>query len=417
MPLIAPLAKTLNSAHASLAMQPTAAANSSSTLIADAARSLRADHAHDALMPWGLLTWTEFVTSSSSAPTRVVRANERLISRSVERMPGAALAWLHRQRFYPAQWRKLAAPALQESIAHQQLSLKWIGWERSLPRMYLPVGLLTRMIQDAIQCIANSISRDARQRADLSLSVVWQVSTQQAWELIIEHPFCEIPPATMAALNAPRNEESHRTDNDPYQRIQRQLKTLGGWLTAHQRLGGGAGVRFSLPVDQPQTLVRSWLEHSAHSMSHEVSEDQLVAMHIIGRRSREGVEQLHAADARLQSLARPGDFVYRVGYGRWLWLTRHSQLPEFVAHDDWLSKQVGAWPIDSQTHGHVIQQVSEAVERLMAIHIPPLDCLMNRRIRSRADHIIRTEKAAAKHSPLNASLADSAQTPRWRYPI
>ncbi len=89
-----------------------------------------------------------------------------------------------RQRFYPAQLRRLLSAELDALnagassyeeltavVAGRQRHLTWAGWDRSWPRLYLPVEALVRLIIESVDGITQQTAQPRDSSAELTVRI------------------------------------------------------------------------------------------------------------------------------------------------------------------------------------------------------------------------------------------------------
>ena len=249
---------------------------------------------------------------------------------------------LVRQRFYPAQLRRLISPELQSLASSRNHQLTWSGWERSLPRLYLPVDVLMRLLTDAVDSITRSVEQASGSAANITLRIVSQSISSGTLVIALDANQWPCDSRFRGSLNA----GWFRQGDQPHmwQRLARQCDSVGGWLSVSDLSGGGSSLLITLPIDQPRALIHSWLSRLMQpTVGGSLDRRTSVSLYVIGRSQPESSEQLHAANVRLQSLARPEDYIYRVCDGRWIWLTTQLDLPAFVKTFAWQSQQMDRW--------------------------------------------------------------------------
>ncbi|GAB5402113.1 MAG: hypothetical protein Aurels2KO_03440 [Aureliella sp.] len=223
-----------------------------------------------------------------------------------------------RRRFYPPQWRGVAEPLLQGIAARRRINLQWIGWDRSLPRLYLDENQLTRAV---LNLVSNAIQASPM-GSDVEIRIAMQNNVTQRMILAIEDSGSGLDPKLMQQLNS---HSPARDDNADLLGSGLGLSTckslvaaMGGELHASHSPRGGTLVLVSLPTDDPQSLLRSWLVHDVQARQaagdNQPSEVQLHAIRSTGLNQE-------FVDTQLQQGAASSDFVYRVGRDRWLWFT------------------------------------------------------------------------------------------------
>ena len=328
-----------------------------------------------------------------------------------------------RQRFYPAQLRRMISPELESLAASRHHRLTWSGWDRSLPRCYLPVELLMRLIIDAVDSITRSVEQSSAARAKLTLRIVSPGGSNGTLVMALDADQWQCDPKFRGSLNA----GWFRQGDQPYlwQRLARQCDAVGGWLSVADLPGGGSSLLISLPTDQPRALVHSWLSRLVQpGVSGSLERPTSVSLYVIGRSQSESLEQLRAANVRLQSLARPEDYIYRVSHGRWIWLTTQLDLPAFVKTFAWQSQQLDRWSC-ATTSSAIIDmagQVERRFGQLLGSRVPPIDLrthavsrgpITSNRPNTRVDNAAPASHARHLHVQSRAKTTQS----KWRYPI
>jgi hypothetical protein len=348
--------------------------------------------------------------------------------------PNVQTSWtIVRERFFPAQLRKLMAGELSGLAAQRKFRLIWSGWDRSLPRMYLPIAPLLRLLFEAADGIMKQSNAAANDDLAMNLRVQWQPLTNSTLVISLECDRWECDSRFRGALNARWFHQSSQAHL--WQRLARQCDMVGGWLCVTGMLGGGTALSIHLPIDQPRALVHSWLSHQLARSSQErrapeqdataIDTPMILSLFAVGRSQRENIEQLRAANIRLQSLARPEDYVYRVAHGRWVWLTRHDALPAFMQTPLWQSQLLDRWPVNP--NGPALLDLADKADRrfrqMLGTRVPPLDLrtyhvsrgpLTTNRPHTRVDSA--RSVTHSNHLPARAP-AKSRQTAKWRYPI
>lgn len=461
---------------------------------APAGRMLRFDRAHRGRRePGEPLTWTAYVqphgadlSLAATLPPAVsalaqcvsaycaapdgAAAEPYYVSRSVSPQPVLQTlqrdrdvpSGVRRQRFYPEQWRRLQQPAIERLLKAHGQSLQWIGWERSLPQLYLPAGHVTRAIFDLLQLALRKTEPAGALERSMSLRVGSQIGAARALVLVLEHPRLELSPQLLQYASAPLLNRAAVApaprDGEELARVRTLLRAIGGSLTASRSRDGGTEFRVSLPADDRMTLVKSWLERAAHeaiasgpsadeeSATLEAQQAQApvvyqaqLSLFILGRRDAETITELNRDDARLQSRAGSGDFVYRAARSRWLWLSMYGDLPELGEREAWQSQRISRWSfltgatLRSEQQSVALQSLARAVvskmDSVLGRRVPPLDVLTAPPSRSRHLRVDRPSAAgrlphhragAARQSArasLHAGSTPSTVQRRWRYPI
>lgn len=220
-----------------------------------------------------------------------------------------------RRRFYPPQWRSVVQPLLQGIASRKRVSLNWDGWDRSLPRLYLDENLLTRVVMNLV---SNAIAASPM-ASEVSIHAAMKNEVTQRFALSIEDKGAGLNDLLMQQLNSntlPNKNRNGLLGSGLGLRTAKTLvRSLGGELLAEHTPSGGTRVSISLPTDDPQSLLRSWLVQSLRDTPPKLSSQiQLFAIRSSGQNPQ-------FVDTLLQQSASLSDFVYRVGKDRWLWFT------------------------------------------------------------------------------------------------
>lgn len=247
-----------------------------------------------------------------------------------------------RKRFYPQQWLSLMQPLLHSIANDHNVRLIWVGWERSLPKLYLDVNHLSRIV---LNLVTNAI-----QASDAGGQVVirssWDKSQSPRLVIQIEDQGVGLSQEILREINATLT--SADTLALPQSRqgvglhtVRRLVASLGASISAQRRTGKGSEVRLTLPIDEPQSLIRNWLIHRAATVEG-LAAEQKQRCRVFGIRWLD--ENLSTADTELQRFSSENDFVYRIARDRWLMFTTldgilvSSTLDEFSAD---LKRRVG----------------------------------------------------------------------------
>ncbi len=413
--------------------------------------------------PMGL-QWTDVVSHVPMRPGTTTRANpasmrpsaisqpKRSSQRSVSEEPALFTATympagITRQRFYPEQWRRAVQSELDQQVQAAGQRIQWIGWDRSLPRLYLSSELLTQVIVGLLSLALRKSSGDSEQSDALSLRVGCQSGAHQAVVIVLEDSRLQLSLQQTAAINSPPSKtQSLRSDTDSQiVRILRTVHGLGASVFAQAAPGGGTIFRLSLPVDDRLTLVRGWMERivrsdysipsaTAHELATPARGDIALHMFLLGRKSMESASMLNSLDSRLQTLASEQEFVYRAARGRWIWLTTSSELPRFISLNQWFCHHVDQWVLPHDAASielaaaasarlSLARVIASAMERMLGRRVPPLDTidpLRNRQRQLRLDHaselppVHRSNREKSIHGVPTPAMSKQR---RWRYPI
>lgn len=371
-----------------------------------------------------------------------------------------------RRRFYPQQWLRSVQPLLNSLAKQRGVRLLWIGWDRSLPRLYSDANQLSRVL---LNLVDNAIQA-SRPGNEVRVHVAWQTPVTQRMIVTIEDDGRGLSRELMQQVNAPHNPSS-----DPLQSnsgiglglttAKTLVHALGGTLRAQHPSNGGTRFSLMLPVDNYHSLVHSWLQqNSSQSRLLANSPQQQITIHAL-RSAHEitSPSMWNEIDLQLQQAASGDDLVYRVARDRWLWLSKQATrgsaavpaamsaaLRTLRERDnawnlalDCRQQQVFTWqspaaqsssPDGSRavTSGHTCVMrltsiIAERIAELIGEHVPPIDDLQltnpivvrptaggqPRLIRSDRAHCDRPAQAKTPGSakPAPAATAAIAETP------
>jgi len=219
-----------------------------------------------------------------------------------------------RQRFYPHQLRGIVEPVVNDMANQRNVVLDWVGWDRSLPRLYLDANQLGRIL---LNLISNAIAASPR-GSRLSLRIAWQTNVTQRLVIAVEDEGRGLSPALLRFVNSAQLVQPTAEAGIGLVTVKSLINAIGGSISAQVGQLGGTLFRVTVPVDNRLSLVRGWL----------LQQSQLVDRG--GKRALNNI-QLHmlrstgldttVVDEWLQQAAAPEDFVYRVSQDRWLWLS------------------------------------------------------------------------------------------------
>ena len=255
-----------------------------------------------------------------------------------------------RQRFYPHQLRGIVEPTVSAMARDRDIELDWVGWDRSLPRLYLDSNQLGRVL---LNLISNAIAASPR-GGRLSLRIAWQTNVTQRLVIAVEDEGRGISAPLLRFINSAQ--PAAAPADIPAEAgiglvtVKSLMSAIGGSLSAQVGPLGGTLFRVTVPVDNRLSLVRGWLiqQSQAAVRSSAVRSSAVhssVANAAASRSKKKVAIQLHvlrSADADtglvdqwLQQAAAPEDFVYRVSDDRWLWLSvdgKSSQVASAAAN-------------------------------------------------------------------------------------
>ncbi len=234
-----------------------------------------------------------------------------------------------RRRFYPHQWRIEIEPLLRSIAAQRQVKLDWVGWDRSLPRLYLDSSHLSRAVLNLLNNAVEASPAGSRIRVE----VAWQTNVTQRMIISIEDQGAGLETHLMRKINA--TELWPAQADEPFQaglglRTAKSLvRAIGGTISVQKSSVGGTLFRLSIPVDNYHSLIRSWLIQNAdRARPDDYRSPKQLSIHAL--RTSVGIPTVDARalgdfDARLQRATSINDLVYRVAQDRWLWLSLQNQ--------------------------------------------------------------------------------------------
>jgi signal transduction histidine kinase len=252
----------------------------------------------------------------NAAASRLVQADRWaeaiLVERNLrERRNGGV-----RRRFYPHQWRNSVEPLLQDIAQRHTVKLNWVGWDRSLPKLYLDSNRLSRIVLNLVTNAMEASHIDG----EVTIRVGWQVDTTPSLTLSIEDTGIGLDQQLIQEINSTESPTAPSNFTHGLRRPGLGLRTakllarsMGVSLTATIGTTGGSLLRLTLPVDNPPLLIRNWL--NAQPLMNEAN-PCTVTMHSIV-----ASQTAAFADQQLQQAASSDEFVYRVSIDRWLWLS------------------------------------------------------------------------------------------------
>lgn len=249
-----------------------------------------------------------------TANQRLVQANNWAAGVLLDRSLEHGMPLPIRSRFFPHQWLEMLQPMLEAVAAQRSVRLNWVGWDRSLPRLYLDANHLSRAILNlTTNAVQASLPGD-----EISIRVDWQRNVSQRLVIAIEDHGRGLSPELVREINAePTSDQAWQYSGGIGLKTSKSLiKGLGGTVSA-QRTDGGTLFRVTLPVDNPVSMVRAWLQQNASGVVDQAGESTVVAqIHAVKVQSLD----FNFADRQLQTAAGVAQVVYRVAQDRWLWL-------------------------------------------------------------------------------------------------
>lgn len=311
-----------------------------------------------------------------------------------------------RSRFYPLQWLRGIQPLLNSTAIEHGVNLAWLGWDRSLPRLYLDANHLSRAV---LNLVSNAIQA-SRSGSQVCVQVAWQTHLTQRLVITIDDQGSGLPAGLLQQINSPAA-VSHEKPLASCAGVGLRTATtlvraLGGSITAHNKPTGGTQLCLMLPVDNYHSLIHSWLQQNGVGASLQAATaSSRITINALRSSAGEDAESMwQTIDARLQQAASSNELVYRVAADRWLWLSLQSSTsPEATPHSlsnvlrD-LRERDNAWnrPLDcrhqqvfqwqpaadasrgrgKRNHTHLMSLTSKLAEKVAEFvgnHVPPLD--------------------------------------------
>ncbi len=311
-----------------------------------------------------------------------------------------------RRRFYPIQWLRGVQPLLNSLAIERGVSLAWLGWDRSLPRLYLDANHLSRAV---LNLVSNSIQA-SQPGSQVRVEVAWQTHVTQRLVISIDDRGSGLPAELLRQINS---SSAMRLETPQaacagvgLETAGRLVRALGGSIMARVRSGGGTQVRVMLPVDNYHSLIHSWLQqHEVAVPPQAALAGSRVTIHVLrGSKCEDAKSMWQSIDSRLQQATSSSELVYRVAPDRWLWLSLQAATsPDAIPHtlsqvlqdlreldNAWnrplvcRHQQVFQWqPSDAACHSQSIRnhallmsltsKLAEKVAELVGDHVPPLD--------------------------------------------
>lgn len=219
-----------------------------------------------------------------------------------------------RQRFYPDQWRQELLPIVQSAADKHQVRLVWEGWDRSLPRLYLDVNHLSRVVMNLV---INAIQASPK-GATVTVRAAAQSNLSQRLLLSIEDRGVGMDAQLMRKVNSSQpwtaDVANSRTQGLGLRTVKTLTDAIGGSISVQRGAQGGTMFRIALPVDDLRLLVRQWLMRGAAEQRCEP--DSRLAIYSIKANDMDAA----LVDRQLQLATSETTFVYRIGLTQWMWL-------------------------------------------------------------------------------------------------
>ena len=304
--------------------------NDESKAFGDRYRAMLAEAAHDIRAPLGVARQIlnriatrvrEDGTLSNQDQRLLASANDRLEQATSwvdgillpNRLQQAAAGTM-RQRFYPHQLRGIVEPIVNELANQRNVVLDWVGWDRSLPRLYLDPNQLGRIL---LNLISNAITASPR-GSRLSLRIAWQTNVTQRLVIAVEDEGRGLSSSLLRFVNSAQVVQPPAEAGIGLTTVKSLVGAIGGSVSAQVGQLGGTLFRITVPVDNRLSLVRGWLIQQSQVADRggkkALSNIQLHLLRSTGL-------DTSVADQWLQQSAAPEDFIYRVSDDRWLWLS------------------------------------------------------------------------------------------------
>ena len=214
-----------------------------------------------------------------------------------------------RCRFYPQQWRTVAAPLLQHHADSKGIRLVWKGWDRSLPTLYLDPNQLSRAV---LNLVANAV--DASEPGqEIQIFVIRNRRNRNQIRLSITDQAGGMPEHLKERINSPYLQSiPNRQEGLGLHTAKTLIYGLGGNIQATD-VSQGTRMILNLPIDHFQTLLVNWI--SGLDNNHTKAQSAVV-IHLI---RASNLLRKAEFDRALQMRA-DQNLVYRLTSERWLCL-------------------------------------------------------------------------------------------------
>ena len=231
-----------------------------------------------------------------------------------------------RKRFYPQQWQALVRSLFHSVAAEHNVRLLWIGWERSLPKLYLDPSQLSRAILNLVlnACQASYCGGQVTIRAS------WPMDMRRRLIIEVDDQGPGLDRSLMSQINSPLaagvSAQGHAPGITP--RGDYPLPALGVGLRTVQSLAGAMGAeiaavhgkptgtsfRLLLPTDDLKWVLREWFWKNRSVTGQSGLQTRC---EVYGIRLAKAINPVQA-DSCIQRWARLSKFVYRISHDRWL---------------------------------------------------------------------------------------------------
>lgn len=240
-----------------------------------------------------------------------------LVDRRLEQLSAIAI----KKRFYPKQWQMLMLPLLDAVAKDHSVRLLWIGWERSLPRVYLDVNhasrVLLNLVTNAIQAspMGSQITIRAEQSRAPGTRLLVHVEDQGSgldsslMSIINSQTYADEPP-----------HGSSRKAGIGLNTCRQLVEGFGGAISAGHLEPSGTRFTLAIPVDNLRLSLRGWLMRQAD----ERIEGPAVQCSAFGLRIGSALDPAEA-DQRLHLSASSNEYLHRASVDRWLCFTTDPQ--------------------------------------------------------------------------------------------
>lgn len=223
-----------------------------------------------------------------------------------------------RQRFYPHQLRGIVEPMVSEMAGERDIELDWVGWDRSLPRLYLDSNQLGRVL---LNLISNAIAASPR-GSRLSIRIAWQTNVTQRLVIAVEDEGRGLSAPLLRFINSAQPMPAPNEAGIGLVTVKSLIAAIGGSISAQVGALGGTLFRVTVPVDNRLSLVRGWLMQQSQFADRKSKQTMSsIQLHVL----RSSGADTSFIDQSLQQAAAPEDFIYRVSDDRWLWLSINTK--------------------------------------------------------------------------------------------
>lgn len=238
-------------------------------------------------------------------------AESILLARSLENGAPTVI----RNRFYPLQLLELVRPLMNSIAESHRVTLEWVGWDRSLPRLYLDPNHLSRIL---LNLVTNAIEA-SQLEGTVTIRADWKQGAAPKFAISIEDHGLGIDRRRRAMINAQGSDTLDPRLPGIGLRVAKALvQAQGGSISVRPEPRIGTRVVVEMPVDDNATLIRNWLLSNAPAPAGgtPTTRHLRVTMHALRVRGLSS----RFVDTYLQRATGPSDFVIRVAEHRWLWI-------------------------------------------------------------------------------------------------